>query len=28
MKLETMFAQSPSTGFKWEIGCAVPKIYQ
>jgi len=21
----TVFAQSPSIGFKWEIGCTVPK---
>jgi len=26
MTSETMFAQSPSIGFKWEIGCPVPKI--
>jgi len=25
MTSETMFAQSPSIGFKWEIGCTVPK---
>jgi len=23
---ETMFAQSPSIGFKWKIGCTVLKI--
>jgi len=25
MTSETMFAQSPSIGFKWEIGCTVSK---
>jgi len=25
MTSETMFAQSPSIGFKWEIGCTVPR---
>jgi len=25
MTSDTMFAQSPSIGFKWEIGCMVPK---
>jgi len=23
MTSETMFAQSPSIGFKWEIGCTI-----
>jgi len=23
---KTMFAQSRSTGFKWKIGCTVPKL--
>jgi len=25
MTSETMFAQSPSIRYKWEIGCTVPK---
>jgi len=25
MTSETIFAQSHSVGFKWEIGCTVPK---
>jgi len=25
MTSETMLAQRPSIGFKWEIGCTVPK---